>query len=430
MTIPTRFDTVSPEGGTVVLIQCPECELNVSDKALACPHCGCPMTKNIKAPSVRTRHNKRRRLPNGFGQISEIKNRNLRKPFRAMVTVGKNDNGKPICKPLKPDSYFETYNEAYAALVAYNKNPYSLDSGISVAELYERWTKEYFKTLKSRSSQNSIEAAWAYCSKIYNIRATDLRGYHIKGCIEEGRAMIHGKERITNSNTKCRIKSLFNLMLDYAVEYELVDKNYSRTFTLSNEIVNEAKSTVNEHIPFSDLEMEVLWNNLNIVDCVDILIIQCYSGWRPQELGLIRVEDVDLTNCFFKGGIKTEAGIERSVPIHSRILPLVEKRYAEALSIHSDFLFNCFPPNGKLTDRALTYRRYQLRFDNIVKTLQLDAKHRPHDGRKHFVTMAKKAGVDEYAIKYMVGHAIDDITEKIYTQREESWLKKEIEKIK
>ena len=76
-----------------MLIQCPECELNVSDKALACPHCGCPMTKNIKASSVRARHNKRRRLPNGFGQISEIKNRNLRKPFRAMVTVGKNDNG-------------------------------------------------------------------------------------------------------------------------------------------------------------------------------------------------------------------------------------------------------------------------------------------------------------------------------------------------
>ena len=55
---------------------------------------------------------------------------------------------------------------------------------------------------------------------------------------------------------------------------------------------------------------------------------------------------------------------------------------------------------------------------------------RPHDGRKHFVTMAKKYGVDEYAIKYMVGHKISDITEKVYTQREFEWLKDEIEKIK
>lgn len=29
------------------------------------------------------------KLPNGFGQISEIKTGNLYKPFRAMVTVGK-----------------------------------------------------------------------------------------------------------------------------------------------------------------------------------------------------------------------------------------------------------------------------------------------------------------------------------------------------
>ena len=43
---------------------------------------------------------------------------------------------------------------------------------------------------------------------------------------------------------------------------------------------------------------------------------------------------------------------------------------------------------------------------------------------------AKKYGVDEYAIKYIVGHKISDITEKVYTQREIQWLKDEIEKIK
>lgn len=44
--------------------------------------------------------------------------------------------------------------------------------------------------------------------------------------------------------------------------------------------------------------------------------------------------------------------------------------------------------------------------------------------------MAKKAEVDQYAIKYIVGHKIDDITERVYTQREPEWLKSEIEKIK
>ena len=105
-----------------MLIKCPECELQVSDKATACPHCGYPMQPTVKR-KPRVKSNKRRRLPNGFGQISEIKNRNLRNPFRAMVTVGKTPEGRPICKPLKPESYFPTYNDAYAALVEYNKNP-------------------------------------------------------------------------------------------------------------------------------------------------------------------------------------------------------------------------------------------------------------------------------------------------------------------
>lgn len=48
----------------------------------------------------------------------------------------------------------------------------------------------------------------------------------------------------------------------------------------------------------------------------------------------------------------------------------------------------------------------------------------------HFITQAKKYGVDEFAIKYIVGHAITDITEKVYTKREIGWLKTEIEKIK
>ena len=99
-----------------MLVKCPECELQVSDKAPACPHCGYPMKPSVKR-KPRAKNNKRRRLPNGFGQISEIKNRNLRNPFRAMVTVGKTQDSKPICKPLKPDSYFSTYNDAYAALV-------------------------------------------------------------------------------------------------------------------------------------------------------------------------------------------------------------------------------------------------------------------------------------------------------------------------
>lgn len=393
-----------------MLILCPECGLQVSDKALTCPHCGYPLKKN--APYKRA-SNKRRRLPNGFGQISEIKNRNLRKPFRAMVTVGKDKFGRPICKPLKPDSYFATYNDAYAALVEYNQNPCDLAPNIKLNELYERWSKKHFETLAG-STKSFIKSTWALCSSVHDMRLKDLRSYHIKDLI----ANMDGKPSI-----QTRIKATFNSILDYAVEYELVDRNVSRQFAISKDIVKSAMTVKNSHMVFTDEEIDTLWNAVDDLEYTDAILIQCYSGWRPQELCLLELKNIDLENWTFKGGMKTDAGKDRVVPIHPKIRKLVQREYNSSVKTGSPYLFS---KTGKL----LKYSQYAPVFANIVKTLNLNPKHRPHDGRKHFVTMAKKYGVDEYAIKYFVGHHITDITEQVYTQRDPSWFQSEMQKIK
>lgn len=64
-----------------------------------------------------------------------------------------------------------------------------------------------------------------------------------------------------------------------------------------------------------------------------------------------------------------------------------------------------------------------------IRMLKLNPEHKPRDGRKQFITMAKNKGVDEFAIKRIVGHAIQDITENVYTVRDVEWLKQEIEKV-
>lgn len=414
-----------------MLDKCPECSLPVSDKALSCPHCGYPL-KAIpqNSPPRKKSKTKRKRLPNGFGQISEIKGRNLRKPFRAMVTVGKTSTGKPICKILKPEGYFETYNDAYEALMEYNKNPYDLDVAMSVKELYERWSEEYFKTLKSPSSIRTITNAWAYCSSIYDMRAMDVRARHIKGVLDNGQANIKGVLRSPTAGIKGRIKSMFNLMFDYALEYEIVDRNYSRTFNLADDLIAEQAASRRAHIPFTDEEMDKLWTNISEIKWIDVVLIQCYMGWRPQELGLIEISNVDLINWTITGGMKTQAGANRIVPIHPRIRSLVVTRYEEAQNLGSDYLINCTDGQTHVGSLMFTYDKYQQRFQKIVDRLGLNPDHRAHDPRVHFVTQCKKYNVDEYAIKYMVGHAINDITEKVYTQREVSWLAEELAKVR
>lgn len=234
---------------------------------------------------------------------------------------------------------------------------------------------------------------------------------------------------IFSSSINDRIKIEPNQMFDYALEYELVEKNYSRSFTLSDELIEEITTTKNGHIPFTDEEMKLLWKNVNIVKDIDMILIQSYSGWRPQELCLIKLSEIDFEQWIFVGGMKTAAGKNRTVPIHTKIRDLVKKRYEEALSLNSKYLFNTvLPKSGKI--KPFKYARYLTRFNEIKELLNLNPEHRPHDGRKHFVTKAKNYHVDEYAIKYIVGHKITDITEKTYTKRELSWLKEEIEKIK
>lgn len=414
----------------MALIKCPECELQVSDKALSCPHCGYPMQTPKRKPRTNT---KRRRLPNGFGSITELKNRNLRKPFWARVCVGRDPFGKPKLKSLKPDAYFSTYNEAYQALVDYNRNPYDLEDDITVAELYEKWTDVYFRSLESESSARTITSAWAYCSSIYTMRAKDIRARHIKGCMDEGyRIETKGKKKgekvFPTAGTKARMKSMFNLMLDYALEYEIVDRNYARTFEISSDIIKEKETATRGHIIFSRDEMQALWNNVGRVKFVDWILIQCYMGWRPQELATLRLDEINMQDWYMQAGMKTDAGKQRIVPIHTIIRELIQKNYDFAMSIGSEYLLN---DKGQTHSGSwkMTYDKYTKRFEKVIKELNLNQEHRPHDPRMTFVTMAKKAGVADAAIKKMVGHKIQDITESAYTCRDIEWLKQDIEKI-
>ena len=364
------------------------------------------------------------RLPNGFGQISKIKSHNLRKPYRAMVTVGKTEFGKPICKPLQPEAYFKTYNDAYVALMKYNESPYDLSEKTTLKEIYESWSEHQKEEGIKPESFRCIRNAWDYCSSIENMNIREIRTKHIKQCIEHACIVEEDTTRYPTPIVKKRMKILIGQLFDYAIEYELASHNYAHDFTLSKTLDEQIAENHQPHIAFTNDEMKLLWNNVNIIPYVDMILIQCYSGWRPGELCILKIENVDLENGFFSGGLKTVNGKNRLVPIHSKIMPLVQKRYEEAVSNGSDYLFN-----SKYKSQGIHNATYRKDFNTVCKTLKLNPKHRAHDCRVQFVTMAKRYGVDEWAIKRIAGHAIKDITESVYTERSPEWLKSEIEKI-
>ena len=377
---------------------------------------------------------KQMKLPNGYGSVVKLSGKR-RKPWVARVTVGwdTDQSEGTVRQDRKTIGTFATKTEALNALSAYQEHPYDLNNAqMTLQELYDRWTASYFKMLKGKSSERSITSAWKYCHKLYKMPVKDLRARHIKGIMQDGYIIrergAHKGERVEASpETKKRIKSVFNLMLDYALEYELIDRNYARTFEISDDIIRDAKRAEHSHITFADDEMQILWDNLETVKYADWILIQCYMGWRPQELAKLLRENVNLDDMTITGGMKTDAGFNRIVPIHPKIKDLVLKNYRLSEMFDNDYLF--IDPYSSRGNINLTYDKYSNRFENVIQSLGLAPDHRPHDPRTTFVTMAKKAGVDEYVIKLLIGHRIDDLTERVYTKRDLEWLRSELEKI-
>lgn len=398
----------------MALLKCPECRHDVSDKALTCPNCGYPMNMP-SSTKPRIRNGKPTKLPNGYGTIYKMSGKRS-KPYRAMKT------DKWIIDPVTGKSkqirstigYYQSREDAMIALANYNENPYDIKAdSITFSEVYEKWSENYFPTLSNPSSIRTVTAAYAYCNDLYDMRMKDIKVLHLEGTILNAQV---------GDSTKSRIKSLFNMMYKYAVAHDIVEKDYASVMFANGNPIK--RSRTKEVVPFSQEEIFLLWDNLDNIAFADMILIGIYSGWRPQELAILKVADIDLEAGTMLGGLKTDAGKNRIVPIHPLIRPLIENRMKEATAMQSEFLFN--DANGQ-QGTYMTYDKYRKRFEKVMKYLKLT--HRPHETRHTFITKAKACDVDEYILKLIVGHAIDDITEKVYTHRTIDQLRAEMEKI-
>ncbi|MDE5698019.1 MAG: site-specific integrase [Lachnospiraceae bacterium] len=100
-------------------------------------------------------------------------------------------------------------------------------------------------------------------------------------------------------------------------------------------------------------------------------------------MAILKTTDIDLDAGTMKDGMKTAAGKNRIVPIHSLIKPLIENRVQEAAALHSKYLFNDM--NGQ-QGTHMTYDKYRNRFKKIMDRLNMH--HSPHETRHTFTTKA------------------------------------------
>lgn len=378
-----------------------------------------PVVHPVEVKQARqSRSTKKPKLPNGFGRITKLKGK-LRNPYRAMITVGTNEFGQPIGKLLKPKSYFPSYNEAYQALMKYHDNPADYGAIVTMNEMYERWYEVHSKKV-SDARNKTIKNCWEYCREIYQIPVQEFRIRDAKNVIENGYRYRSDYSKIVVPPTiKPNIKMVLSAILDYAIECEILSHNCVKDIK-SSYVEGETK----HHMSFTEREMNVIKKHKNDSLTHKLIYIQCYSGLRPMEMLSLESGKLNMENWSITCGLKTEAGKNRILPIHENIRTFISEFYKESL----------LSPRSKgclIVDKgeSLSYATYKYRFNKVMKELNLEPGHAPHDCRKQFITMGKRAGMDEYALKRIVGHAISDITESVYTDRDVEWLHKELKKI-
>lgn len=337
--------------------------------------------------------------PNGFGCVCK-QSGNRRKPYAARITTGWNEEGKQQYKNI---GYYETRSEAMIALAEFNKNPYSLDANhMTFAEVYEKWSREKFPKI-SHSNMISYTASYKTASILHDMKFIDIRKVHLQKVIDD---CENGWSSLK------RIKVLFNQLYKFALENDIITKDYSKFV----ELPKETKQY--ERKPFTQEEIDFCWENIDRMEFIDTVLIMIYSGLRIGELLTIETVNVDIENRTMKGGLKTEAGKDRIIPINKKILPLIKARIDQ---------------NNKYL--IVNYANKQMQYSNYYREKwepimgELEFEHKPHDCRHTFATLMDNAGANKLSIKRIMGHASQDITDKVYTHKDIEELKKAIDLI-
>lgn len=361
------------------------------------------------------------RLKNGFGSIRKLSG-NRTNPYAVFApSTCRDERGYQIYD--KALAYCPTWEIGFSVLAMYHTGQYK--EGDSVQNLLEdvahskltpvvnkilsalnvgsiegeTFSQVYDKFMEWKFNENnrklsnitriSYNTAFKNCTALHDKVFIKLKTIDLQNIVDECPLKHSSKQLIVN---------LLKQMYKYAAIHEMIEKDYSTYVTVKTENDNV------KGVPFTKDDIQKLWINSNNPVCANILIL-IYSGLRISEY---ETAEINLKEGYFFGGVKTEAGKNRYVPIHSAIMPLVKG-------------------NPNRLNKSSHYFRFNM-YDTLKK-LGIQ-KHTPHDCRHTFAMLCDESGVKETDKKFIMGHAFQDVSNAIYGHRTLDYLKEQIELIK
>ena len=323
------------------------------------------------------------RQANGTGSIFKLAG-NRRKPYAVMVTVRTEYDEASDTYKLKRKylGYFASQKEARQCLAEYNASNISADA--YSLTLDDIWKLARVKRLQSVGSERAGKIEGNYQNHIFrfsNMIFREMKADDVQRIIDECPSLTIKRE----------LKGILHSCYEYAIKNDIIQKDYSDYIEIESYSPKIQRNVISDKV--RDLEAAP--------PCLlgDIVLILLYTGCRSREI-LAKTTIFDLESKTITIPEAKNRTSKRTIPIHDRILEVVE-RYAATPNrpVHNTlYLWT--------TERGFT----------------------PHDCRHTFATRAHECRLDDLTIQKLLGHSPETITQSVYTHITIEDMRRELSK--
>lgn len=380
-------------------MNCLKCNKPIPDDALYCQYCG-KKQSSTAAPKPLKR-------ANGTGSVYKLSGRRS-KPWIARVAhriqAEAGSETSQISAQTSAMKYstigtYATKTEALEALDHYKTRGLPELANVSVGAVRELWKANHYKNI-SKSAEDSYNNAWDnYMQALSSMKMSEVKTAHLQTIIDDALALGRGRAVCE------KIKQLAGQLCKFAMANDIIDKNYAEMIVLP-------KSVKPDKDRFTDDEIDTIKKASDTDETAAVVLVLIRTGMRISELFAVKKENVYLEKRYIIGGLKTEAGINRMIPIHREISGIIARWMTEqpAADKRSDktLLLGCIEG---IQHNAHNFR--ERNYDELLKRLGIRPLP-PHCCRHTFASVSAKNGMPPEALKAILGHEKYETTSDVY----------------
>ena len=275
---------------------CKKCAAEIPEDSLFCNLCGAS-----QKPAPKHRPKQR---GNGTGTVVKLPNGK----YKAVVVLGyyRKDNGK-MGRRLATKT-FAKKSDAVAALPQLRRDM-PKQKKITLEQLHSLYTSTPDYINLSKSQRDKLGYAWARLKRLYAVDISELSVDAMQETIDE-----QAKTYYPARDMKVMLSHLYEL----AKKREYV--TYNKTENIDLPALKKSKKD-----SFSEEEIATFWKDYDAGNLfTGYILILIYTGMRYGELARVGLEEIHLEDQYIIGGIKSEAGRDRVIPLPSKILPVIQ----------------------------------------------------------------------------------------------------------